>query len=151
MKKWRVRERAFKRIAFATTLGGIAIMAIGLEQALLAGRIVISVLLFVLGGAVALSSVLLEVVPEPGFTITLYTRDGCTLCDAARDYLVGKRAEYDYDIWEVNVDHDAEANARYSDWVPVAKVADEELFRVSPDYPRLELRLRALADERVRR
>jgi len=126
-------------------------MAVGLGAGLLWGDPILAGSLFILGGAIALSSVLLEVVPEAGFTITLYTRQQCTLCDAARAFLVGKRAEYDYDVWEVNVDDDAEAKARWSDWVPVAMVGDEVLFRAAPDYPRLEMRLRALADERVRR
>lgn len=151
MKRWRIRERAFKRISFVTTLGGVALMAVGLGAGLLWGSPALAVLLFLLGGAVALSSVRLEVVPEAGFTIALYTREACTLCDAARAFLVGKRAEYDYDVWEVDVDHDADAKARWSDWVPVAMVGDEVLFRAVPDYPRLEMRLRALADERVRR
>jgi len=126
-------------------------MAIGLQQLLVAGRFLLCVALFVLGGALALLSVVVDVAREPGFTVTLYTREGCTLCDAARDFLVGKKAEYGFDVWLVDVDRDATANARYSDWVPVATVKDEELFRLAPDYPRLEARLRALADARVRR
>ncbi|HWH09156.1 MAG TPA: glutaredoxin family protein [Candidatus Thermoplasmatota archaeon] len=126
-------------------------MAVGLSQGLLAGRWLVALALFVLGGAVALSSVLVEVEPEAGFVVTLYTRQGCSLCEAARDFLVGKKAEYDYDVWEVDVDKDPDANARWSDWVPVATVGDEELFRLAPDYPRLEARLRALADARLRR
>lgn len=151
MRKLRVRERQFKRIAFVSTLAGLVVMAVGLSQGLLAGRWLVALVLFVAGGALALLSVFLEVEPEPGFVVTFYTRDGCTLCEAARDFLVGKKAEYDYDVWEVDVDRDAEAHARYSDWVPVAVVGEEELFRLAPDYPRLESRLRALADARLRR
>lgn len=151
VRKIRVAERSFKRIAFATTILGVVLMAIGLQQALLAGRVALAILMFVAGGAVALVSVLIEPIPAPGFTIVLYTRDGCSLCEAARDFLVGKKGEYDYDVWEVDVDKDADAGAKYSDWVPVATVKDEELFRLAPDYPRLEARLRALADARVRR
>jgi hypothetical protein len=166
MQKRRVRERTFKRLAFASTLVGVIVMAIGLQQGLLSGRWILAGLLFLLGGAIALSSVMLEVVPEAGFVVTLYTRQECSLCDAARAFLVGKRREYDYDIWEVDVDKDAAAGARYSDWVPVAVVAQpktsrasthagavdgEELFRAVPDYVRLEQRLRALADARLRR
>ena len=151
MPRLRLRERQFKRVAFATTLLGLVVMAIGLGQGLLAGRWLAALVLFVLGGALALVSVLIEVEPEAGFVVTLYTREGCTLCEAARDFLVGKKSEYDYDLWEVDVDKDPDANARYSDWVPVATVGEEELFRLSPDYPRLEARLRALADARLRR
>lgn len=151
MRKPRLRERSFKRLAFATTLVGVLLMAVGLQQGVAAGRWLLALALFVGGGAVALASALVEVVPEAGFTITLYTREGCTLCDAARAFLVGKKAEYDYDLWEVDVDKDPLALAKYGDWVPVATVDDEELFRAMPDYVRLEARLRALADARVRR
>lgn len=146
-----MRERTFKRVAFATTILGVVLMAVGLQQGLTAGRWLLALALFVGGGGVALSSVVMEIVPEAGFTVTLFTRKGCTLCEAARAFLVGKKDEYDYDLWEVDVDDDPLAQAKYSDWVPVATVKDEELFRLAPDYPRLEARLRALADARVRR
>lgn len=146
-----MRERAFKRLAFATTLAGIVLMAIGLQQGVLLGRWLVTLVLVVAGGAVALVSVVIEPVPEAGFTITLYSREACSLCDEARAFLVGKKAEYDYDLWEVDVDKDAQASAKYSDWVPVATVGGEELFRLRADYPRLEARLRALADARLRR
>lgn len=151
MKRPRLRERDFKRVAFASTIAGLIVMAIGLQQLVAAGRWLASIPLLLAGGALALLSVLIEVEREPGFVVTLYTREGCTLCDAARDYLVGKKAEYDYDVWEVDVERDADAGAKYSDWVPVAVVGDEELFRLAPGYARLEARLRALADARLRR
>lgn len=151
MPRPRLRERTFKRVAFASTLGGIVLMAIGLQRLLLAGDWAFFLVLFLVGGALALVSVVMDVVPEPGFTVTLFTREGCSLCEAARDFLVGKKAEYDFDLWEVDVDADAEAGRRYSDFVPVAVVGSEELFRLAPDYPRLERRLRELADRRVRR
>lgn len=151
MKRWRLREKAFKRVAFASTLVGVVLMAIGLQQGLVNGRWLLTLLLFVGGGALALVSVLIELVPEAGFTVTFYTREGCSLCEAPRDFLRGKKEEYDFDLWEVDVDRDPKALARYGDWVPVATVGEEELFRLSPDYPRLERRLRELADARVRR
>src|SRR5438067_7875014 len=109
MRRLRLRERTFKRLAFASTLAGIVVMAVALQQALLAGRLALGLALFVAGALVALASVALEPIPEPGFTVVLYTREGCTLCDAARAFLVGKKREYDFDVWEVDVDRDAEA------------------------------------------
>ena len=147
-----MRERSFKRVAFASTLVGIALMAVGLQRLLLAGDWVLFLVLFAAGGALALLSVVIDIVPEPGFTLTLYTREGCSLCEAAKAFLVGKKDEYGYDLWEVDVDKDEEALAKYSDLVPVAIVGKgEELFRLAPDYPRLEARLRELADRRLRR
>lgn len=151
VRRFQMRERAFKRLAFASTLGGIVLMAVGLQRLLVAGDWVLFLALFLLGGALALVSVVVEIVPEPGFTVTLYTREGCSLCDAAKAFLVGKKDEYGFAVWEVDVDRDEEAGRRYSDFVPVATVGKEELFRLAPDYPRLEARLRELADRRVRR
>lgn len=151
MKKLQLRERQFKRLSFTTTLVGILLIAVGLQRLLVAGQWALAVVLVALGVAVALASVLFEIVPEAGFVVTLYTREGCTLCDAARAFLVGKKQEYDYDLWEIDVDRDEKAGARYSDWVPVATVGDEELFRLAPDYVRLDARLRELADRRLRR
>ena len=151
MRKLALRERQFKRLSFATTLVGIVLIAIGLQRLLVAGDWLAALALVALGGVVALASVFFEIVVEAGFVVTLYTREGCTLCDAARAFLVGKKDEYDFDVWEVDVDQDAAAGARYSDWVPVATVGEEELFRLAPDYVRLEGRLRALADRRLRR
>lgn len=151
MRKLRMRERSFKRVAFASTILGIVLIAIGLQR-LVVARSSLQLALFAIPGvALALLSVFVEIEPEAGFVVTLYSRDGCTLCDAARAFLVGKKSEYDFDVWEIDVDTDAAANARYSDWVPVATVKDEELFRLAPDYVRLEARLRELADRRMRR
>ncbi|HVM45813.1 MAG TPA: glutaredoxin family protein [Candidatus Thermoplasmatota archaeon] len=150
MRRPQLRERTFKRLAFASTLAGILLIATALQRLLVAGSWPQFALLGLVGVALALLSVFVEIVPEPGFVVTLYTREGCSLCEAARAFLVGKKAEYDYDLWEVDVDQDAAA-ARHSDWVPVAVVGDEELFRLAPDYVRLEARLRELADRRVRR
>lgn len=146
-----MRERDFKRLAFFSTIVGLVLMAVGLQQLLLNGRWLLFLLLFLVGGALALISVMVDIVPEPGFTLTLYTREGCTLCEEARAFLVGKKHEYDYDLWEVDIDKDPEAEARYGDWIPVLTHGDEELFRLQADYPRLEQRLRALADARVKK
>ena len=146
-----MREKQFKRVAFASTVGGIVLIAIGLQR-LMVGRSWLQLALFAIPGiALALLSVFVEIEAEAGFVVTLYTREGCSLCDAARAFLVGKKSEYDFDVWEIDVDKDTAANARYSDWVPVATVQDEELFRLAPDYVRLDSRLREFAEQRLRR
>lgn len=150
VQRLKMREKQFKRIAFASTLGGILLIAIGLQRLLVAGSWLQLALLAMPGVALALLSVFMEIEPEAGFVVTLYSRQGCSLCDAARAFLVGKKTEYDFDIWEIDVDADEKA-ARYSDWVPVATVGDEELFRLAPDYVRLDAKLRELAERRVRR
>ena len=161
MNRIRLRERTFKRVAFFSTFGGILVMAIGLQRLVSAGQAWQALVLFVAGALIALISVVLELVPEPRFVVTLYGRQQCSLCDEARAFLLGLRDAYGYDVWEVDVDAvgEAEALANYGDFVPVAvlsadavaKGEDAELFRFQADVVRTESRLRAVAERKARR
>ena len=57
--------------------------------------------------------------------VVLYTRDGCHLCDDARDLLFrhGLRPE------SVDIDADAELRQRYDTCVPVVVIDGVERFR----------------------
>ena len=147
-----VPERTFKRVAFWSTALGLVVMAAGLHALVVERAFLRFVTLFLAGGALASSSVLLRPRAEPGFTVELYTREGCSLCEEARLWLEAKAPEYDYALWLTDVDRDAALQARYGDFVPVAVLdGKEELFRLQADYPALERRLRRRADRRVRR
>lgn len=57
-----------------------------------------------------------------GTRVVLYSRDGCHLCDSARE-VVRAEAEHAGVGWvEVDVDSDAALAADYGDWVPVVEV-----------------------------
>lgn len=146
-----VSERAFKQIAFWSTLAGLVLMAIGLRALLFDANFLLFILLFAGGGVLASVTVWLRPRAEPGFVVELYTRDGCSLCEEAAAWLNAKAPEYDFAVWEVDVDRDPALEATYGDVVPVGILnGKEELFRLKADYPTLERRFRRLADARVR-
>jgi glutaredoxin len=55
----------------------------------------------------------------------LYTRQGCCLCDQARDVLRRHGLEPE----EVNIDADDELRARFTDCVPVVEIDGKVRFR----------------------
>lgn len=56
---------------------------------------------------------------------TLYTRQGCCLCDDARKLLV----EHGFEVRAVDVDADPELRERYNHCVPVVEIDGKERFR----------------------
>lgn len=159
-RRFEVSERAFKIISFWTTLLGLVIMAAGLQALVFQGAFVRFVLLFLFGGLVASTSVVLTPRPEPGFAVELVTRQGCSLCEEAEAWLAAKADEYDYTLWLTDVDEDPALAEQYGDHVPVAFVTTgtergarargTELFRLKADYPVVERTFKRLADARIR-
>jgi glutaredoxin len=74
--------------------------------------------------------------------VTLYTRRGCHLCEAAEAVLRAERAADPFDLELVDVDSDPGLAARYGVRVPVVAVDGAELFdyEVPPDLLRRHLR-----------
>ena len=62
-------------------------------------------------------------------TVTLYTREGCHLCDEMKQVIseAGRRVPFDYR--EVDIDGDAALRARYNTEVPVIAIDDVDAFR----------------------
>ncbi len=56
---------------------------------------------------------------------TLYTRQGCHLCDEAYAML----AKYEFDVTSVDIDDDQDLTARYGNCVPVVVMHGKERFR----------------------
>ena len=54
--------------------------------------------------------------------VTLYTREGCCLCDEARRVLAEARRRADFDYEEFDIDRDPELRALYNDEVPVIAI-----------------------------
>lgn len=61
-------------------------------------------------------------------TVTMYGRDGCHLCDAARTQLAGLAAELGFSIEEIDIETDDDLHARYLERIPVIALDGEELF-----------------------
>jgi Glutaredoxin-like domain (DUF836) len=61
-------------------------------------------------------------------TITLYGKPGCHLCETARGVVGRVRAEYAFELEEVDVSVDPVLHARYGKRIPVLELNGEELF-----------------------
>ena len=57
--------------------------------------------------------------------VTLYSRQGCHLCDVAADVL--RRQGLAFDV--LDIDADPELRARYNECVPVVTIDGQERFR----------------------
>ena len=69
-------------------------------------------------------------------TVTLLTRPGCHLCDAAREVVSGVVAENAFaHLVEVSIDDDPELADRYAEEIPVVLIdgAVHNIWRVDPD------------------
>lgn len=76
-------------------------------------------------------------------SITLYSREGCHLCDTAADVLLRNLLSFDV----VDIDADPALRERYNECVPVVVIDGRERFRGRVD----ELLLRRLLAHREAR
>jgi glutaredoxin len=72
-------------------------------------------------------------VPAP--RVTLYSKPGCHLCDAARAVVEQVCAELDERYVEVDIRSDPELSRRYAEEIPVTLVdgAQHDFWHVDPD------------------
>lgn len=63
--------------------------------------------------------------------VTLYTREGCHLCDKAKAAIRTAESLYrlNIDLREVDIDDDDELHARFTNDVPVIYIGGHEAFR----------------------
>jgi glutaredoxin len=67
-------------------------------------------------------------------TITIYSRQGCHLCDDAQSTLESLREELNFEIEVIYIDEDAELIKLYSDQVPVIHIdgVHHDFYKVDP-------------------
>jgi glutaredoxin len=65
--------------------------------------------------------------------VTLYTRQGCCLCDDAKKVLLDARRRADFDYEEFDIDLDPELLRRYNDEVPVIAINQVKAFKYKVD------------------
>jgi glutaredoxin len=75
--------------------------------------------------------------------VTLYTRQGCCLCDDAKQVLDEARRQAAFEYLEVDIDRDAELRLRYNDEVPVIAIDGAKAFKYRVDLKDLLRRLAA--------
>ena len=67
-------------------------------------------------------------------TVTIYSRQGCHLCDDAENVLESLREELNFEIEVINIDIDPELIQLYSDQVPVIHIdgIHHDFYKVDP-------------------
>ena len=73
--------------------------------------------------------------------VTLYGRDGCHLCDDARDVLLALRREVAFSLHEVDIESSDDLHRRYLERIPVIPLNGEELYDFFVDETDLRARL----------
>jgi glutathione S-transferase len=75
-------------------------------------------------------------------TVTLYARDGCHLCDEARDELLELRASgLEFELREVDIEGDDALHARFLERIPVIEVDGAVISELGTDEPSLRAAL----------
>ena len=66
--------------------------------------------------------------------VTVYSRQGCHLCEDAENTLESLREELNFEIEVINIDEDAELVKLYSDQVPVIHIdgIHHDFYKVDP-------------------
>lgn len=65
--------------------------------------------------------------------VVLYARDGCHLCDVARDVILAERARTAFDFVEVDIRGDDDLELEYGIRIPVVEIEGEERFEIEVD------------------
>jgi hypothetical protein len=74
-------------------------------------------------------------------TVALYGREGCCLCDQAREILVRVRARHPFEFDERDIDADDSLLRAYLERIPVVTIDGVEVFELFVDEAELERRL----------
>jgi glutaredoxin len=75
--------------------------------------------------------------------VVLYTREGCGLCEAAKQVLLAERERTPFDLEEIDVEGNDDLEMEYGIRIPVVLVDGVELFELIVDADALA---RALED-----
>ncbi len=78
-----------------------------------------------------------------GREVVLYGRDGCCLCDEAREVLERVRARQPFALVERDIDTDDDLLRAYLERIPVIAIDGVEVFELFVDESELERRLSA--------
>ena len=74
-------------------------------------------------------------------TVVLYGRDGCCLCDDAREILLRVRSRREFVLKERDIDSDEALLRAYLERIPVIAIDGVEEFELLVDEAEFELRL----------
>ena len=74
-------------------------------------------------------------------TVVLYGRDGCCLCDDAREIVLRVRSRRPFVLEDRDIDQDEELRRAYLERIPVVTIDGVEQFELFVDESELERRL----------
>jgi len=74
-------------------------------------------------------------------TVVLYGRDGCCLCDDAREVLVRVQADHGFELVDRDIEADDELLRTYLERIPVVTIDGVEAFELFVDERELRRRL----------
>lgn len=74
-------------------------------------------------------------------TVVLYGREGCCLCDDARELLVRARGRFEFELIERDIESDERLLRSYLERIPVIEIDGEEAFELVIDEGELNRRL----------
>ena len=74
-------------------------------------------------------------------TVVLYGRDGCCLCDDAREILQRVRSRHDFHLQERDIERDEALLLAYLERIPVVTIDGKEAFELFVDEAELDRRL----------
>ena len=74
-------------------------------------------------------------------TVVLYGRDGCCLCDDAREILQRARSRHSFQLQERDIEQDEALLMAYLERIPVVTIDGEEAFELFVDEAELDRRL----------
>jgi glutaredoxin len=77
----------------------------------------------------------------PARTVVLYGREGCCLCDEARELLLAVRERLPFELQERDIDRDDALLRTYLERIPVVTIDGVEVFELFVDEPELVRRL----------
>ena len=80
-------------------------------------------------------------------TVTLYTREGCHLCDVVKGVIHQVQRERPFELTIVDVDTDPELVRLYGDEVPVVAIDGRKAFKYRVDAAALRDRLDRATDK----
>jgi len=66
-------------------------------------------------------------------TVVLYGREGCCLCDDARELLVRARSQHEFELVERDIESDLALHRAYLERIPVITIDGEEAFELLID------------------
>jgi glutaredoxin len=77
--------------------------------------------------------------------VTLYGRDGCHLCDEAKDDLLDLRAEgSEFELIEIDIESDRDLLRRFLERIPVIEIQGQEVCELGIDHTAVRARLASL-------